>query len=265
MQQLWRRWVLVLATLLAPVALIVAFTIVAEWAARLVVSSAGRSAIYALVLVLGAAVTLALLRFLASRSRSPMPVWGGAGAAFLGVGLGVSAVGLCAASHYLVYVPAFAPRIGSVLQPAALVASLGPALLEEAGFRAGIVHALGVRWGPVVGLLGGSVPFGLLHLAGVAVGRVPSAAHVVGVSAGGWLLSLVYLRWGLLAAAALHWAWNSLASNWARATQLKSLDTFEGLWTTVAGLVVLSVALHVQQSSSRRRASADLSSTGTAR
>jgi membrane protease YdiL (CAAX protease family) len=200
--------------------------------------------VYALILTPGAALTLGAVRRLAALCELPPPVRGGIGALGIGATIGSLSVGACASLHVLVDRPSFAAPLWPVLRPGAIIGNIGVATLEEIGFRAGVVHLLAARWGHWAGLLGGSLPFGLLHLGGVVFGRVPSLRHVVGASIAGWLYALLYLKWGVAAPIAAHWAWNSLASNWAKATMLKSLDTIESAWTTIGLYLLLCVLLH---------------------
>jgi membrane protease YdiL (CAAX protease family) len=244
-----------IAMVLAPIALMVGFSIAGELAAGLAGGGTAGAMLYAAVLVLGAAVTFGLLRWMAAaRGIDPPPLGRPVGLG-LGTGAGfVASIG-SAALFYLVQRPRLADPPWTALRPLRAVANIGPAVLEEVAFRAGVVHVVATAWGEWAGLLSGSVPFGALHVLGVIFGRPPSLSHVIGVSAGGWLLSLLYLRLGLGAAFACHWIWNALASSWIRLFQLPKPwgeILFEGAWTTDLVLVLLCIALHALLRRGRR-------------
>ena len=191
--------------------------------------------------------TFLFVRWTARLRHDRAPVVGGIASLTTGAAAGLLASAASGGLYYLVHRPELARPLAAALRPSRFISNLGPAALEEVGFRAGVVQLLSSAWGTLAGLLGGSVPFGLLHLLGVFFGRPPSLTHVVGVSAAGWLLSLLYLQLGLLSAFACHWVWNSLASFWFRAFQLpaKVADIrFEGAWTTDIVLLAMCVVLH---------------------
>jgi len=123
------------------------------------------------------------------------------------------------------------------------VGNVFPASVEETAFRGGVVHFvsayLNTTWGVVVG----SVPFGALHFFGRLFGNPVTFQHALGVSVAGLLLSLLYLRFGLVSAFGCHWVWNALCIQWVKAMSLPShggAQMFEGAWTTTAVLVCLS-------------------------
>jgi len=127
-----------------------------------------------------------------------------------------------------------------------MLANLGPSFLEEVGFRGGLVQSLGSLYGKVVACLGGSVPFGMAHLAGKLFGQPVGIMHVIGTMSAGLLLTLVYLKFGLFAAIACHWTWNSFCSSWIRTLSLAQkggAQIFEGAWTTIAVLLCISFLL----------------------
>ena len=127
-----------------------------------------------------------------------------------------------------------------------LMGNASPALVEEVGFRGGVVHLLAQYFGNWAGLLGGSVPFGVLHLVGRLFGHPIDLAHVVGVSLGGLLLAVLYLRFGLWAAVSCHWLWNTLCSTWVDVLSLPrkgGVQLFEGAWTTSVVLAIASAVL----------------------
>jgi membrane protease YdiL (CAAX protease family) len=122
--------------------------------------------------------------------------------------------------------------------------SIPSSVLEETAFRGGVVHFVATYFGGAWGLMAGSVPFGLLHLLNLFFGIPVDFSQMMGLFAAGLLLSLVYLRLGLIAAVEVHWIWNSLNGLWVGALALPSGTgqmIFEGAWTTTA--VLLGVCL----------------------
>lgn len=119
--------------------------------------------------------------------------------------------------------------------------SISPAVAEEFSFRGTIVHFARFFWGTPAGLASGSLPFGLLHLIGRFFGSPVDALQVIGISVAGLMLSLSYLRFGLLNAIAIHWIWNSLVGTWSDIFQLpkgKGIALLEGAWTTSLVLAI---------------------------
>lgn len=132
--------------------------------------------------------------------------------------------------------------------PLRLLGNVYPAGIEEAGFRAGIVHFLNHFFGQGTALAGGSLPFGIIHLFGRVFGNPVDFQHVVGASAAGLLLSALYLRFGFIAAFFCHWIWNSMARSWVNAAggaTPNGLQRFEGAWSTTLVLLLLAVPLLV--------------------
>jgi membrane protease YdiL (CAAX protease family) len=248
-----RRALLFLLALLGPVALLLAFTMLGEFAVPISPGPAA-PAVYAAILLLGAVATFVFVRWTARLRHERPPVIGGVASLTIGAVVGLLVSAASGGLYYLVHRPELARPLATALRPSRFISNLGPASLEEVGFRAGVVQLLSSVWGTLAGLLGGSVPFGVLHLLGVLFGRPPSLTHVIGVSAAGWLLSLLYLQCGLLSAVACHWVWNSLASFWFRAFQLPAKTAqiqFEGAWTTDAVLLLTCAVLHLLRPTSR--------------
>ncbi len=131
-----------------------------------------------------------------------------------------------------------------------LLGNITPAATEEIAFRFSLVHMISSLYNPAAAMLAGSVPFGLIHLIGRFFGQEVGPMHVIAVSLAGLLLSLVYLRYGLLAAIGCHLMWNSLSIQWveAYALDLKSGSIkFESASTTIAVLIVVNIFLFLSQ------------------
>lgn len=162
------------------------------------------------------------------------------------VGLGASI--LCALAYARltqnsIHMPPFQAALST-----SWILSIFPSLTEEVVFRFGIVNAAAFLGGPWVALLAGSLPFGLMHLIGNVFGGNLELLQTLGVSFGGLLLSLVYLKWGLPAAIMTHAVWNSLSIPWLKGMYLDprtDMASFEGAWTTCVVLMVLCAALIV--------------------
>lgn len=121
------------------------------------------------------------------------------------------------------------------------LSNISPAVVEELVFRAGIVNLVAQVAGTFAGLAAGSVPFGVIHFISIFFGQIVTVSQVVGATVAGLMLSLVYLRWGLLAAIGIHWAWNSLSWMWVKGYGLGNdgMSAFEGSWVTI---IVLGLA-----------------------
>ena len=127
------------------------------------------------------------------------------------------------------------------------ISNLSPAIVEELGFRGGLVHILNAQFGELAGLLGGSIPFGVLHIIGRIFGQPVGISHIIGVTFAGLLLSLLYLRYGLLSAIGCHWIWNSLVRFWVSILDLPKkggIQVFEGSWTTSVVLAALCIMIY---------------------
>lgn len=199
--------------------------------------------------ILAGLVLILLIRTLNARIGWEPFVWGAARAAFIGVIIGLlvsfsSGISFQLANNTAKDFSAFPDGLGK-----AAVANVSSAFLEEVGFRGGVVNGL-VQWGgKTAGAAGGSVPFGLAHLAGRVFGQPVGAMHVLGTTLAGLLLSLVYLRYGLWAAISCHWVWNTFCGAWIRffgIPRLGGVQAFEGAWTTSLVLLVFSTLLAFQ-------------------
>jgi len=196
--------------------------------------------------IFGLLVTLLVVRWIAFRLKISAPRmmdWRGI-ATGLAVGLIISIT--CGLLFGLLHGEPAAVTFVAALEPASFLRNLGPALIEEASMRAGVVHLLNGLHGPWAGLAGGSLPFGLLHMFGRIFGNPVDVAHVIGTTASGLLLSILYLRFGFWSAFACHWIWNSLAGAWVRYAGITSRDgmqQFEGAPETIIVLVVACAIL----------------------
>jgi membrane protease YdiL (CAAX protease family) len=124
-----------------------------------------------------------------------------------------------------------------------------PALMEEIVFRAGIVHSTLLLFGKAAGLASGSVPFAILHLVGLLFGQSVTAAQIFGISLAGLMLSLMYLRFGILGAFATHLTWNALVGGWINAYGLAdkgvAVSALEGSWITCLVLALACTVLYI--------------------
>ena len=125
-----------------------------------------------------------------------------------------------------------------------MFANVFPAAIEEAAFRGGVVHFLNILFGKGAALLGGSIPFGLVHLVGRLFGRQVNRAQVVGVSLAGLVLSLLYLHAGLLSAIGFHWTWNVACVHRVLIFSLpqeNGVELIESHWTTLVTLAAFTL------------------------
>jgi hypothetical protein len=120
--------------------------------------------------------------------------------------------------------------------------------MEEIVFRAGIVHSTFQLFGQAAGLASGSIPFGILHLAGLLFGQSVTTAQIFGISLAGLMLSLMYFRFGILGASATHLTWNALIGGWLNVYGLTDragvTSALEGSWVTCAVLTLACAALY---------------------
>lgn len=232
--------------LVSPVIFLLVCTVFSE----LLVKRLGRNVGTALILAcLGLLLSSSFLRVLqrfAERTSTPRPRLG----TFRGLGIGLT-FGLLAsllsglafswASGHHVDYSQFSDNFGLKA-----LGNIFPAAVEEAAFRAGVVHFASAFYSPSLGLAAGSVPFGVIHFFGILFGNPVTIQHALGVSVAGLLLSLLYLRFGLTAAVGCHWLWNTFCGSWVKALQLPKsggVQTFEGAWTTIIVLSALSFVL----------------------
>lgn len=127
-----------------------------------------------------------------------------------------------------------------------VLANTFPALCEEFVFRGGIVETTVQLFGKTAGLAAGSAPFGILHVFGRLFGNPVTASQVLGISLAGLMLSLVYLKFGILGAFACHLTWNSLVSGWIKVyglTDKAAISSLEGSWVTCIALALACTVL----------------------
>jgi len=223
-----------------------ALTVVMEFLASATENAWVKGVVVGAFGIFGLLVILTAVRWIAFRLKVPAPkitVWRDV-AIGLTVGLLISIT--CGLLFRLLHGEPATVTFGAAIEPASFLGNMGPALIEEASMRAGVVHLLNGLNGPWAGLAGGSLPFGLLHIFGRIFGNPVGVAHVIGTTASGLLLSILYLRFGFWAAFACHWIWNSLAGTWVRYAGITSRDgmqLFEGAPETVIVLVVTCAIL----------------------
>lgn len=203
----------------------------------------GVSAFLGVLLFVG---LIKLISFLARKAALPPSPWNSFRSVWVGIGIGFVVSGL---SGYL-----YAQTQSKIINwstfltqlPSSSVASIGPATVEEAVFRYGIVHGTTYLSGSILGCTLGSVPFGLLHLINKLMGQNISLEYIIGVTLAGLLLSLLFIKHGLWAAIGCHWIWNSLANPWIKAMNLNKtsgMSDFEGAFTTNAVLLLTIFAV----------------------
>lgn len=122
---------------------------------------------------------------------------------------------------------------------------LRPALIEEIGFRFGLVLLGFAFFGRNFGLLAGSLPFGVLHLLNFMSGQEVIWEYIVGTAIAGLYLSLVFMNYGLVAAIVAHYSWNVLAATSAQLYSFKQ-EQLEGGTGTLILLLLSSAVLLIQ-------------------
>jgi membrane protease YdiL (CAAX protease family) len=232
--------------LLLPVILMLALTIAMEllvselnsiWLKSIVASAFG---------VVGFVIIIMAVSRIAARLQIPPPVIAGWRSAATGLAVGLLLSITCGLVFYCTHGESTTTSIFTTIQPWSFLRNLGPAFIEEASMRAGVVHLLNGMHGAWAGLAGGSIPFGLLHIFGRLFGNPVGISLVIGTTASGLLLSILYLRFGFWAAFSCHWIWNSLARAWvvyAGITAQDGIQQFEGATATIILLIVACLCL----------------------
>lgn len=229
-----------------PVILMLAFTIAMELLASATddvwVKGLGAGAIG----VVGLIAILIAIRWISSRLQISAPTLTDWRSLVIGLTVGLVSSVTCGLLFRFLHGESVAITFSAAIQPAGFLRNLGPAFIEEASMRAGVVHILNGLHGPWAAMAGGSLPFGLLHVFGRLFGNPVGISLVIGTTASGLLLSILYLRFGFWAAFACHWIWNSLARAWvmyAGITSRDGIQQFEGAPETVVVLLLACLCL----------------------
>jgi membrane protease YdiL (CAAX protease family) len=202
-----------------------------------------KSVAFALYGITSATLIMFFISYLCKKIGIQSPVVGSVKHLFAGMFFGAAATSLAG----LLYLAVYRPRVSIDrffadlnLQ---LIANISPAVIEETAFRGGVVHLIFEYAGAASGALGGGVIFGVAHLCGALVGRAVDLHLVLGASSAGLFLSLIYLRYGLGAAIAAHWLWNSFHGSWVGAFSIpiRGARALEANWTTIIVFVLLSL------------------------
>ncbi len=225
-----------------PIILMLAITVVMEFLAAATETLWIKGIVGVTSGICGMLVILAAVGWIAKRLQIPTPRIVGWRDLAIGLVVGLLISITCGLLFREMHGEPTTVTFGMVINPISFLRNMGPALIEEASMRAGVVHLLNGLSGPWAGLAGGSLPFGLLHIFGRIFGNPVGVAHVIGTTASGLLLSILYLRFGFWAAFGCHWIWNSLAGAWviyAGITAQDGMQQFEGAPETV---IILAIA-----------------------
>lgn len=117
-----------------------------------------------------------------------------------------------------------------------------PAILEEVGFRFGIVSVGLHYFGRNTALILGAVPFGVSHLLNFLTGDPIYWEYILGTSIAGLFLTAAYFAYGVLGAISAHYTWNVLASLSSKASSFKQQELEAGFGTYFV-LVILTIYL----------------------
>lgn len=231
---------------LGPVAVLIASDILLSSAVKKISSRPLRLFIYA---GLGVSVSLGIYAAIKSMSNQmgfPLPKVGNALDALTGLLIGIIVSLSCGVLFGLRHKYHLKIRKLFTGIQLRILGNTFAALGEEVVFRAGVVHFTAHFIGPIWGLLAGSAPFGLLHLLGSFFGQKRNASQILGITLAGFMLTLVYLNFGVIAAFICHLVWNSTVDGWAQAYDTNSKETtndIEGSWLTCAILTKASLVL----------------------
>lgn len=134
--------------------------------------------------------------------------------------------------------------------PARLASEARPACIEETFLRGGNVHFLAGFFGTGWGYLGGSILFGLGHIFNPQF----TFTDFLCASSAGFLFSVMYFEYGLLASIGVHLTWNILSRYLTFAMHWNGLGgmpaNIESVWTTTFINLIATFAIIVI---SRRR------------
>jgi len=235
-------------SLILPIVLLLAATICSE----LIVKQFGKTwKTYTLLPLFGISIGLLcvyVLNKLSASLKIQKMVLGNFKGFLFGITLGIAVSILSATLFYITKGPALNFNLLLPDFHLKLLGNIFPATVEEITFRGGIVHFLTAFWGKFAGLLGGSIPFGVIHLFGKLFGHPVDLMHVIGVSVAGLSLSYLYLELGLLPAISYHLIWNSLCSKWVSVFELPrkgGVQQLEGFWgTSLVIVIVFSVLIY---------------------
>jgi membrane protease YdiL (CAAX protease family) len=116
------------------------------------------------------------------------------------------------------------------------------AVIEEIGFRLGILVFAYAFYGRIAALVAGSIPFGVLHLLNFISGEPIYWLYIIGTTIAGLFLSAIFIRYGLMSAIIAHYSWNVLASVTSIALSMPQ-ENIEGSYQTLLILTGLSLFL----------------------
>lgn len=125
---------------------------------------------------------------------------------------------------------------------------LRPAIIEEVGFRFGLVLLALHFFGKKAALFAGSVPFGILHLLNFMSGQEIQWDYIFGTSIAGLFLSLVFLNFNLGAVIVTHYIWNVFTSLYAKIFSFDP-ELLEANPATLIVLIMLSLWLFYREKS----------------
>ncbi|MFZ4712166.1 MAG: CPBP family intramembrane glutamic endopeptidase [Bacteriovoracaceae bacterium] len=126
-----------------------------------------------------------------------------------------------------------------------LLFQVRPAVIEEVGFRFGLVllsfYFYGWKWAVVLG----SIPFGALHLLNFIDGQEIYWDYIIGTTAAGLFLSSLFLNFNLSTAISAHYTWNVLASLTSKVLKIPQ-EMIEGNQMTMLALAICSLVLLIK-------------------
>lgn len=141
-----------------------------------------------------------------------------------------------------------------------LLFQIRPAVIEEVGFRFGLVLLsscfFGWRWAIILG----SIPFGVLHLLSFIDGQEIYWDYIIGTTAAGLFLSTLFLNYNLGAAISAHYTWNVLASLFSKVLKIPQ-EMIEGNQMTMLILAVCASFLLIKFKNKNAQANHQISNT----
>ena len=179
--------------IIVPIALVIIISIIQENLFKSISDKRIKAILYIMSGLVGSSLIYRFILYSCIKTGCNTLYFGSYKGLFIGIIVGFCASIFSGLFYYLVNqpklnIPAFNENIGI-----SLIANISPAIVEEFGFRGGVVHFLQSYYGKMAGLIGGSIPFGIVHLIGRIFGNPVGMSHITGVSIAGLLLSLLGL------------------------------------------------------------------------
>jgi len=190
---------------------------------------------------------LLVFSLILDRDNFPSVIMGDINSILIGIVVALFLLVITGFSYYFVN----KPRINiSIIFEGAIrrtVFNINYSVVEEIAFRGILFHSFIVYNYSTLGIYLNSILFGLMHLLNKLYGQKVEISAVIGTTAAGLLLSVLYFKWGLSAAIICHLLWNIFSGSLIKVFGLNQINgtlDFESAATTTLSLIVVSVGLY---------------------